>query len=442
MHRTVWGMVGVAACFACCTTHAEPSIIQPSLKAWADAAKTGRADGWFLGDSIAGTFDAGFSDAMSKHFGLAGTGVGNDFGGGNGSYVTTPPYPLNSQGWDWSPSAVRADRQDHVLSFGEPITAGASPAQFYTTFINPGGYLDPQAAYDWHLWTASPNGGGSMQARRYVAGAPVSVPQLNAPIPTNTPAAGLQHSVSHFDALGGYNGMRTTVQLVNTTDTSVLYSRLVKPGATGATLTTWGYGGHNAYEMYQDKYLGGPTSQAGRGQFLSAMTEAGSGKLMVTIEEGTNDASPAMANVPSIHGILPGNSPAAFADNVTSLVDGIKSDWIAAGQAPTDLSFLVLGMYDYGGQDADSINAHLAFTHEMFALAQSRSDVSFIDLHDIAPAFAQAFALGYMADNVHATTLGGVVYSNAIFDQIDPIPEPSTALLLLCAPILLRRRSR
>src|SRR5437016_3569818 len=165
------------------------SIIQPAMRDWVKAAKTSRADIWFVGDSIAGVFDSGFSDAISKHFGLAGTGVGNDFGGGNNSFTTTPPYPLGSNGWTAGTSAVRADRQDYVLSYGEPITAGASTAQYYTTFINPGGYLNPQAAYDWHLWTASPDGGGSMQARRYIAGAAVSVPQLNAPITTGMPAS-------------------------------------------------------------------------------------------------------------------------------------------------------------------------------------------------------------------------------------------------------------
>src|SRR5258706_7136944 len=150
---------------------ADPSILQPIMTDWVNAAKTSRADIWLIGDSIAGTFDAGFSDAAAKHFGLAGTGVANDAGGGNGSYTITPTYPLGSNGWDISNSAVRADRQDHILSVGEPITAGASSAQFFDVYGN-GGYLGPQAPYDWHPFTPSPNSRGSPQAKRLIPGPP------------------------------------------------------------------------------------------------------------------------------------------------------------------------------------------------------------------------------------------------------------------------------
>jgi hypothetical protein len=438
MFQTHRSYIAVVLTMFCATAMADPSIVQPSLRAWAQAAKTGRADAWILGDSIAGAFDSGFSDAISNHFGMAGTGIYSYGGGGNGSYFTTPPFPLGSNGWDEEPLAVRADRRDFVTSSGVPATAGVSTAQFYATFLSPSPYLDPQAAYDWHLWTASPDGGGSMQAQRQIGG--VTIPESHPPIATATPSAGLQHSTFHFGAISGHPGEDASVQLVNTTNTSILYSRLTKSGATGATVTTWSYGGHSARDFYYDKYLGGPTSQAGRGQFLGALTEGGSGKLMVTIEEGTNDASPTIADAPSVHGILPGNGAAAFTDNVTSLIDGIKSDWIAAGKPADDLSFLVLGMYQYGHRSADELATHHAFTQGLESLALSRADVSFVDLYDIAPSWDQANALGYMVDDVHATTLGGIVYSNAIFNQIDPVPEPSAAFIFLCMPILMHRR--
>ena len=40
-----------------------PSVIQPSIKDWVNAAQTNRADLLLLGDSIAQSFDAGFSNA-------------------------------------------------------------------------------------------------------------------------------------------------------------------------------------------------------------------------------------------------------------------------------------------------------------------------------------------------------------------------------------------
>ena len=452
----VWNLAvlgfSAAGPWAGISAKAEPSVIQPGIRSWVAAAKTGRADIWFIGDSIAGSFDAGFNTAAAKYVGLAGTGLANDGSGGNVgtgtntnyTYTVSPPYPLNSDGWDVSPTAVRPDRQSYVRSFGEPITAGASPAQFYSYFLSPGTHLDPQAAYDWNIYTASPDGGGSMQARRFmINNGNESAMQVTAPIVTQTPASGLQRSVFHFNTTTGYDGLISDTQLINTTDTSVLYSRMLKPGTpTGATVTTWSYGGHNAHDMYTDKYAAGPSSQAGRGQFLTAMTDGGSGKLMVTLEEGTNDASPTLANTPSLlNGILPGNSPAAFADNMTALIDGIKSDWISTGKPAGDLSFLVLGMYDYGHQSPDSVATHLAFSDQMRTLAQSRGDVSFIDLHDIAPTWDQANALGYMVDDVHPTVLGATVYSDALFQQLtSPIPEPSCLTLTLIVPLLLARR--
>ena len=425
---------------------ADPSYIQPGMRGWVDAAKTGRADVWFLGDSIAGSFDAGFSHALSQNFGLAGTGLGSNTFGGNVGTANSPSYsyaivtpPANN--WNTSVASIRPDRQSYVTSFDPPITAGNAPAQFYTAEIAAHGYLDPQAAYDWHVFTTSPDGGGSMQAQRLARTGSDTLVQTTPAIPTLPAAGGLQDSVFHLNADPAHAGLNAAAVLVNTTNTSVLYSRLVKPNATGATLTTWAYGGHNAYDLFNDKYLTGPSSQAGRSQYLSALTADGSGKLMVTIEEGTNDATPALTNVPSIHGILPGNSPAAFADNVTSLIDGIKSDWIASGKPADDLSFLVLGMYDYGHRTSAEQAPHLVFNSRLAALARARDDVSFVDLHDIAPTWDEAFAMGYMVDDVHPSVAGAIAYSDAIFGQLTAAPEPSSALLILSTlPLLLARR--
>ena len=76
----------------------------------------------------------------------------------------------------------------------------------------------------------------------------------------------------------------------------------------------------------------------------------------------------------------------------------------------------------------------------MRTLAESRGDVSFIDLHDIAPTWDLANALGYMADDVHPTVLGATVYSDAIFQQlVSPIPEPTVMAFFLAVPLLMGR---
>jgi hypothetical protein len=422
----------------------DPSIIQPGLKQWVTAAQTGRADMWFLGDSIAGPFNGGMAAAAAAHFGLAGTGLGGEID--NLSYTITPPYPLGAGGWDTSLSAVPANRQDYVLSIAQPATAGTTPAINFTYYLSPGGELNPQAAYDWHVWTASAPGGGSMQADRGSTDNNNAILQTLAPVATMTPASGLQHSVFHLDATTGHDTAVGFGHLTNVTNTSILYSRLIEPGAKGMTLTTWGYGGHDALQLYTDKYLGGPTSQAGRAQFLSALTDGGSGKLTVVLEEGTNDAGELN---PSVHGITPPGSPAAFLDNMTSLIDGIASDWAAAGKPQGDLSFLVLGMYQYGHRTDAEQALHRAYAQEVEGLAQTRSDVSFVDLYDIAPTWDQANALGYMADDVHPTLLGATVYANGILDQVvntAVAPEPTgaagPALLGALALLAVRKRPR
>src|SRR2546423_5757906 len=295
----------LAAALGAAGVRGDPTIIHPDVVQWLTAAQQSRADVWFVGDSVANPFDAGFTAAAASHFGLAGTGVGTDFSPDNGHVTIAPSYPLNSNGGDHGGGAVPASRQYYVLSFGEPTTVGSPPNNFpFGYFVNPGGNFDPQAAVDWHFWTASPAAGGSMRAEQLVP-ASQTVLQTSVPIATATPANGLQHSVVHFNGTSGNAGQTVQGTLIDTSNTSILYSRLTKPGATGATVTTWSYGGHGALDLYNDKYLAGPTSPAGRGQFLGAMTDGGSGKLLVVLEEGTNDASADLANRPSVNGVLP-----------------------------------------------------------------------------------------------------------------------------------------
>src|SRR5258708_3278621 len=95
--RGAWCAAAAAAVSWWGPALADPSIIQPGLRAWSEAAKTGRADTWLLGDSVIASFDAGFNAAIGSHYGLAGTGVWNDFLSVDRNYAIVPPYPLGSQ---------------------------------------------------------------------------------------------------------------------------------------------------------------------------------------------------------------------------------------------------------------------------------------------------------------------------------------------------------
>ena len=415
---------------------AAPSVIQPNIQSWVKSARTARAGVWLIGDSIASGFDAGFSDTLSKNFGLAGTGLSNDFTGGNNSYTITPPYPLNSNNWNTAITAVRSDRQSYVPAFGEPITAGNSPAQYYTAFINPSSYLDPQAAYDWNLYTASADGGGTMQARQFVDDGTGAYPtlHLDAPIITRTPASGLQHTIFHFDKTTGHAGQVTATQLLATTNTSVLYSRLLKSNSTGATLTTWADGGHTTLDMIRDKieYM----SPLGVAQYMTAVTDSDSGQLMVVIEEGNNDHGQITT---SIRGVAPSNTSAGFNDNLTFMMDELRSDWTLAGKSPSDLSFLLLGMYEKNPIADPTGNAFIRGSAQvMHDVSVASSDASFIDLHEIAPSWQDAYNSGFMADDIHPTTLGAITFANAVFSQL--VPEPTgVAVVILIAGFIFQR---
>jgi len=410
-------------------------IINTGTSAWADAARTGRADMLVIGDSVTWLgghgWDAGLIRGGYDTFGLAGTGLDN--GGFNGQGEGYQQGGVGFGGWSTSVDDVPLDRRG--FRWRPTVSAGDTPRASLGFGIS-GSTLDPTAEYDWHLWTASPAGGGEMGAYRRLGQPPWTRTATIAPVATQTPGKGLQHTVFHFDARTTNLGVKNEFRLEKTTNTSVFYSRLLSPGATGVTVSSWGYGGKSLLDFYNDRYIGGSMTQEGRVGWLRAMVDGGSGKLNVLIGEGFNDRNETST---SLSGITDGDSPEAFADNMAGLIAAIRSDWQAAGFTAGDLSFTLLGMYEAGTAN-DKLRGYASELHDM-ALADQQ--LSFIDLFELAPSFPQADALGYMQDNVHPTRDGSLFYGGLVMEQL-AVPEPSSlfALMGLGMGVAFRQKSQ
>jgi len=271
---------------------AVPHIINPGTAEWTTAARTGRADMLVLGDSVVWSggqgWDAGLIAGLGRRLGLAGTGLVVD-GGRTGEGEQYSHFNSWHSTWNRELNAIPVSRQGYAVR-GWALTAGATtPATWVGFGIQDGDLFDTAGAYDFHVWSASPSEGGAMGAFRRLGKSPYTRFATIPPVATSTPVSGLQHTVFRFDAVPGTSGGPHNFFWENITNTSVLYSRLLRPDATGVTVTSWGYGGRSSRDFFTDQYPGKTMSDEGRYAFLSNLVYGGSGKLNVLIAQGFND---------------------------------------------------------------------------------------------------------------------------------------------------------
>ena len=297
--------------------------------------------------------------------------------------------------------------------------------------------------YQWDLYAAGTGPGGtgttgpSGYARIYPQGwAFQSLPEVK----VATPAAGLQKISLRLEAPPA-DWDRTASReyyLHDPADLTLFYSRVAGDGARGATVSSWGYGGFSTRGFLQDQW--GAMSQAGRRAWLGALVDGGSGKLNVVIAEGLNDRNDRAV---SADGVNRSDTPAGFRANVLALIGAIRAEWSAAGHAGDDLSFTLVGMYRDSFEPDDRTGPLWRFAEVEAAIAAADPQVSFVDLWEKAPAFADAQARGYMADLGHPSLLGAQVYSRYVVDAI-MVPEPGALGAIGGGAVLLlgRRRRR
>lgn len=386
-------------------------VINQSAHDWTQAARTGRADVFILGDSVVA--NNGWMKAIDygahQTVDVAGTGLmdpiwrwGQSWGYEN---IWGLPEP-----WSADVADVPAGRQHYVWK-QTALTAGSSSAGLVGVKVpHLGETMSPTEAFDFHVWTASPPGGGSMSAERNLGWN--TTLQTVGPVATALPDSGLQHTVFSFHEQPGTDDDCHRFVLKDTTHTSVLYWRLLRPQASGATVSGWWWSGHSTAQLLDGMYLGGGTDRQGRVALLEGIVDRGSGKLNVMIYEGLNDRN---------------TSAARFRGDVENLIGAVRSDWAQTARPADDLSFTVFGMYETGSGDQQLLRQYAQQLHD---LALSDRQVSFIDVYEFGPSFAEGAALGYFSDTQHLSETGALHYGPQIMRTLTAVPEPTTFTLL------------
>ncbi|OHB71429.1 MAG: hypothetical protein A2V70_01725 [Planctomycetes bacterium RBG_13_63_9] len=380
-------------------------VLNQGASEWARAALIGRADTFILGDSV--VVNNGWIKAIEygswRTTDLAGTGLmtppmrwGESWGYRNIYIPDPPPAP-----WSSDLADVPVQRQNYVWK-QTCLTAGSEPAGsigVQVPYI--GETMSRTERFDFHVWTASGPGGGSISAERRIGWN--TELQVLGPVATETPAVGLQDVVFSFDEQPGAEGDFHRFVLRDTTDTSIFHWRLLRPEATGNTVSAWWWGGHSTPEFLNEQYLGSGTDEQGRAALLDAMVDGGSGKINVMIYEGINDRSRSE------------NSPSFFRANVEDLIGAVRADWGVTGRPLEDLSFTVFGMYETGLGDQGLLRQ---YAEQMRDLALTDTQISFIDLYELGPSVAEAESLGYTADGTHITEAGALFYGPRIMHTL------------------------
>ncbi len=410
-------------------------VINPGTQNWVQAAKTGRADMLILGDSMvlheSQGWDWGFNHALQNDLGLAGSGLQQGWGGEGAQFAISPYYGSNFyngtgapvtpgyEGYNWRSSAATAASVPQGTLLGE-VTSSAPRS------LN---------GYDWTLYTAN-SAGASLTATARYGESPYTVYSTAAvPLP-QTSGTNLSKVTLHY-ASPANPALAEEFNVHDVVNSTIFYSRITVPGGTGATVTSWGYGGH-ATPQFQSDYWNGPNwSQAGKTAWLNALVDGGSGKLNVVVAEGFNDRNLSGTNADG----LPANSPGAFADNIRAFIAQIRADWAIAGHNSSNLSFTLLGMYQDYYESLDPTAPLLNYSLQEQAIAQSDPQISFVGLYDKAPNYNTAVGDGYMYDEVHADGAGVAVYSQMAVDALVGVPEPATLGLVGISVLLLLRRN-
>jgi hypothetical protein len=401
-------------------------VINLGTQNWVNAAKTSRADMLIIGDSVVfhsgNGWDAGFNDSFSPKLGLAGTGLVSGTNGVDGNGFSIGSF--YGSAWDTSQSLVPSNYQGYVWR-GTAATVQSTSDSTYNASVSSNA-IASKSGYDFTIYTAG-QPGGSFSPYSRMNSAPYTTLQT---LPTVTLTGGLQKTALHFSAPS--SGVEFFLQ--NATNTSILYSRLTSPANTGVTVSSWGYGGHSTLGFINDVWNGQGMTVAGRTAWLNSLVDGGSGKLNVLIAEGLNDRN---ETAPSIHGITPGNSTAAFMDNTKELIKDIRDSWAVAGHSPSDLSFTLQGNYQdtYEGNTSGPLHD---YSLAEATLAQNDPNISFIDLLSRGISYNQAVQNGWMYDGVHVNLSGADAYSQITVNALIA-PEPSILALFPIFFLMLKR---
>ncbi len=390
--------------------HAEAATrLNPRAAQWNSAARAGRADVLFLGDSIVAYGGGGWSNGLAR---AAKSSVGL-----SGSGLLTASYDLP---FVWAESTgARIWSAPATDSVADGVQSLTPSGRYYTvpgTFSFVGTGYDPLALdmtqpIDFHAFASGLTANAQLQAtrtRRIQSPWSAEVMQTSAVQPLAV-APGVSDHVFHFDA-NTNTGEWNSFELAGASRGAALYyTKLTQPTMKGMAVSGWSYSGGTTQGFRDLYYDHSRFTVPGRDAFYRSLVAGDSGKLNVAITFGVNDAN----------GLI---STTSYGASIQGLMADVRRDWAHAGLNASDLSFTLISAYQVNspGFPAASYQRLSEYRAVLDAIAAGDSQVSFIDMWQAGPTSQQAVANGYLADYVHPTEAGTQVYGQTLLKQLMP----------------------
>ncbi len=409
MKQIIFVAAGVLALGPAVYAQPEWVSLDPTAEQWLASAQDSRSDMLILGDSVVlfggHGWDDGFNRALADRVGLAGTGLLHDTASGDG-------FRLIAQ-FGWVPDVAAAPEAVRTYSVQNKMYTTGTGSQRRLGVL-----VESSSALAGRAMTLTGWGGSASGADILQGAARRSTSPYNVYFQSDTDTLGLLLTGLDSVSFGIPSGLSTPVVTTDyyingSDDSSYTYLRLLDEQSTGATVTSIGYGGQSTRSFYQDIWTGGSWDAQGRATYLANIVEGGSGKLLVPLFEGFNDRN---ETDPSLTlGITPGDSAAAFTDNIDTLIEQIRADWAFAGLPAEDIGFVVFGMYDIQGEPDAELDS---YRDAMRQYASDSGGVSFVDLNAVGLDYTQAQPLGLFSDTLHLSRTGTHFYAGRVMDVL------------------------
>lgn len=415
----VCAFVGVAA--------AQPVYQRAALDPFWEAARSGRVDVVTIGDSnvihFGDGWDAGWTLALGERFGtfaspLLSFGENTGFGAGQGEGVavlstagtgfvfsgapawaaklTQLPPPA---GYAYLPAGVGLNAgafggmnasRSGPLSLDRPLTYWLVDAGIPGSGgrMRPAARTEPQ--YQWF------GAFGEILADDAVAGARVH--QITVPAPPRP-----------FDGLSLRTGSDSDPAGPMTGESVLLFQRLLNDLPTGASHHSLAYMGSKSLRDMALALQG--SSDEGLSLYFSLIRLAqGPDKhVLIHINSGVNDRQlAAQASVGPLH-VLPGDSGAAYADNLGAIIARIEQVWALNGWDVAELYYLSVPSHAVEGVDASGDDAKLrSYRLAAAGLAVTRPRMAVVDLAGILPSWSMSARRYYLNvfDHNHLSRCG------------------------------------
>ncbi|MCA9295911.1 MAG: hypothetical protein KC983_05325 [Phycisphaerales bacterium] len=278
------------------------------------------------------------------------------------------------------------------------------------------------------VWHGVDPDGTSVLPRRRLDAPPYTYETSTEIIPSRNDAPGIRRSdVTWTSQQAGWMNENQAVMLSNPNaglpeEFRVHLLQVTRPSKqSGVVVGTRHKGGNSAIDNYNDIFpaVNDPMwTDDGRRFMLNAATMHSDGWLLVVTYLDVNDRNEAL---PSVHGITPGDSPAAYRDNIESTLDAYD----AMAPDACRVFHLLVGSPQLSGTKNDKL---IEFHQELAAIAADRERTAFLNLQTVLPDNQQLIAMGVFShsNDVHQTEFGSMLIGAAIVDALydATIPAP------------------